>query len=198
MENNRGMSRRPLARLLDGAHPWGSLTIRLDRFGTTRYRLVVYPPGITALDRRRVRRWRGWPLWGALVWMLCEIALAPVVDPWLGFVVSVSVFLGCGAVALYLAGSLRTAVRSVTTTVDGGRPNRTAQAIEAFVATMSDADDRLDRGAISAVDHEAAWWRAYNRISSASGATGVGPQRDGREEGGEDHGPQHGRQHGMM
>ncbi|HEX2402769.1 MAG TPA: DUF6611 family protein, partial [Mycobacterium sp.] len=50
-----GLLRRGWSRLLDGDRAWGSLEIRPDRFGVTRYRLVVFPPGIDDAERRRVR-----------------------------------------------------------------------------------------------------------------------------------------------
>ena len=77
-----GLLRRGWLRLIDGDRPWGSIDIRPDRFGVTRYRLVVYPPGISESERRRVRAARGWPLWGALVWVVGEIWLSHVTGPW--------------------------------------------------------------------------------------------------------------------
>jgi hypothetical protein len=53
MRTDRGLLRRGWLRLLDGDQPWGSIDIRPDRFGVTRYRLVVYPPGISESERRR-------------------------------------------------------------------------------------------------------------------------------------------------
>src|SRR5258707_12438425 len=76
-----GLLRRGWLRLLDGDRPWGSIDIRPDRFGVTRYRLVVYPPGISESERRRVRVARGWPLWGALVWCICEIFMNSMTTP---------------------------------------------------------------------------------------------------------------------
>ncbi len=61
-----GLLRRGWLRLLDGDRSWGSIDIRPDRFGVTRYRLVVYPPGISESERRWVRVARGWPLMGAV------------------------------------------------------------------------------------------------------------------------------------
>jgi len=62
MEDRRegsGLLRRGWLRVIDGDRPWGSIDIRPDRFGVTRYRLVVYPPGITESERRLVRVARG-------------------------------------------------------------------------------------------------------------------------------------------
>jgi hypothetical protein len=69
-----GLLRRVCLRLLAGAHPWGSFDIQPDRFGVIRYRLVVFPPGISESERRRVRVARGWPAWGLVAWIICESA----------------------------------------------------------------------------------------------------------------------------
>ena len=76
-----GLLRRGWSRLLDGDRAWGSIEVRPDRFGVTRYRLVVFPPGISEPERRRVRVARGWPMWGALVWVFCEISLSDLTGP---------------------------------------------------------------------------------------------------------------------
>src|SRR6185503_14491494 len=81
-----GLLRLAWQRALDGDRRWGSIDIRPDRFGVTRYRLVVFPPGITDAERRRVRVARGWLLWGALVWVFCEILLNQMTGPWTALV----------------------------------------------------------------------------------------------------------------
>src|SRR5258708_26985110 len=76
MEDRRegsGLLRRGWLRVIDGDRPWGSIDIRPDRFGVTRYRLVVYPPGITESERRLVRVAPGRPLGGARVWSTCQV-----------------------------------------------------------------------------------------------------------------------------
>ncbi len=69
-----GLLGRAWALLIASRDPWGPLQVRPDRFGT-RYLLVVYPPGITAAERRRVRIWRGWPLWGTLLALVMAATL---------------------------------------------------------------------------------------------------------------------------
>jgi len=56
-------------RVLDGDTPWGSMSVRPQRWGATSYRIVIYPPGITREECRRVRVWRGFPEWGVLLWL---------------------------------------------------------------------------------------------------------------------------------
>src|SRR6187551_1478872 len=115
-----GLLRRGWSRLLDGDRAWGSIEIRPDRFGVTRYRLVVFPPGIDDAERRRVRMARGWPLWGALVWVFCEISLSNTLGPWTALVVSTAIYLGLGLVATASAGVTHKQVRTIGTTVMAG------------------------------------------------------------------------------
>ena len=64
-----GILRRGWLRLVDGDSPWGSIIVCPERMGVIHYRLVIYPPGISETERRRLRVWRGWPMWGALLWI---------------------------------------------------------------------------------------------------------------------------------
>jgi Family of unknown function (DUF6611) len=82
---NSGLLRRVCLRLLDGGHPWGSLDLQPDRFGVIRHRLVVFPPGISESERRRVRVARGLPAWGAVMWIGCEISLGGLIEPRIAF-----------------------------------------------------------------------------------------------------------------
>ena len=99
--------RRGWQRLLDGERPWGSLDVHPDRFGMTRYRLVVFPPGISEPERRWVRLARGWPMWGALVWVACEVFLTQVTGPWTALALSTSAFICLGLVTMAMAGAQR-------------------------------------------------------------------------------------------
>ena len=150
-----GLLRRGWLRLLDGDRPWGSIDIRPDRFGVTRYGLVVYPPGISESERRRVRAARGWPLWGALVWVTCEI-FSP--EAW-----------------RRTAGAPRARVRTIAAMVMAGHHDPISVAARdrliKLADTLMDADDRLTRGHISALQHEMVWWQVYDQMwpSSAPG-----------------------------
>jgi hypothetical protein len=170
--------RRAWQRLLDGDRPWGSIDIRPDRFGVTRYRLVVYPPGINESQRRRLRIWRGSPLWGALLWIVAQIVLSQFLDPWTALALASIVYIVSGAVALACAADLRSQVRTLGVTFMAGYSDRIAvdarNKLEAVAASLLEADERLRQGQISAADHELAWWQAYNQLtpgrSPASGA----------------------------
>ncbi len=172
--NRTGLLRRGWLRLLDGDRPWGSIDIRPDRFGVTRYRLVVYPPGISESERRRVRVARGWPLWGALVWIICEIWLTHVLAPVVAFAVSTAAYVGSGMVAMAMAGVQRTRVRIMAAMVMAGHRDPISGAIrdklEALAGCLMEADERLAHGEISPTDHELTWWRVYDEIDSGRSA----------------------------
>ena len=60
---------RWLHRIIDGERVWGSVEAWPGRHGLKRYRLVVFPPGITATERRRLRLSRARPLWIPVVYL---------------------------------------------------------------------------------------------------------------------------------
>jgi hypothetical protein len=170
-----GLLRRGWLRLLDGDRPWGSIDVRPDRFGVTRYRLVVYPPGISESERRRVRVARGWPLWGALAWVVCEIWLSHVTGPWAALAISTAAYAGSGLVAVAMAGAARTRVRTMAAMVMAGHHDpgsaATLDKLENLAAALMEADERLARGLISPANHEMVWWRVYDQMESGHRAT---------------------------
>jgi hypothetical protein len=167
-----GLLRRGWLRLLDGDCPWGSIDIRPDRFGVTRYRLVVYPPGTSEFERRRVRAARGWPLWGALVWIICEIFLNNLTGPWTTLAVSTAACLGSGVVAVMMAGAPRTRVRTMGAMVMAGYHDPISVAARDRLIELADtlmyADDQLSSGHISAIQHEMVWWQVYDQMSPSA------------------------------
>ena len=169
-----GLLRRGWRRALDGDCRWGSLDIRHDRFGVTRYRLVVFPPGISDAERRRVRVARGWPLWGALVWVFCEISLNQVTGPWTALVTSTAIYLGLGLVATAKAGDPRRKVRMIGTMVIAGHHDPVAAALhhklENLAGALLEADELHARGEISVTAHEMMWWQVYDLMGPASPA----------------------------
>ena len=161
-------------RLLDGEHPWGSVDVHPDRFGMTRYRLVVFPPGISEQERRWVRLARGWPMWGALVWVACEVFLTQVTGPWTALTLSTSAYIGLGVVTMALAGVQRSQVKTMAAAVSAGYHDAQSAArrdkLGKLALTLMDADERLGRGQISASDHELTWWRVYDEMGSGRAA----------------------------
>jgi hypothetical protein len=170
-----GLLRRSWLRVLDGDRPWGSIDVRPDRFGVTRYRLVVYPPGISESERRRVRVARGWPLWGAVLWVAGEIWLSHATDPWTALAISTAVYVGSGLVAVAMAGTPRTRVRTMAAMVMAGYHDPASaiarDRLENMASALLEADDRLARGLITPADHEMVWWRVYQQMDAGRSTT---------------------------
>ncbi|MCW2688357.1 MAG: hypothetical protein JWR37_3247 [Mycobacterium sp.] len=162
-----GVLRRGWLRMLDGERCWGSIDIRPDRFGATRYRLVVYPPGLSEPERRRLRVWRGWPIWGALLWLVSTIWLANQIAPLPAVALSTGIVLGSGAIA-QAAGDARVRVRTMGVMVTAGyyEPASTAlkSKVERLATALVEADEHRDQGLISATDHELIWWLVYDQM----------------------------------
>src|ERR1700721_3852117 len=76
-----GRLARSWSRMMDGEYRWGSVDIWPGRHGVHRYRLVVYPPGMTGGERRLLQARRTWPIWGFLLWLLSAICLAGTATP---------------------------------------------------------------------------------------------------------------------
>jgi len=175
-------------RLLDGERPWGAVDILPDRYGVTRYRLVVYPPGISGTDRRWVRLWRGWPMWGPALWIVVGIAMSEVTGRLSAIGVSTAAFLGCGAVTFVLAGDARTRVHKMFVMVMAGYDDPAARAIcdklQTLANMMAAADEQRCRELISAIDYEMVWWRVYDQMTPAAPprpvCTGADRARSGR------------------
>jgi hypothetical protein len=157
------------SRLLDGAHHWGSFDATVGRYGVRRYRLIVYPPGISTTDRRLARLWRGWPITGAVLGLIAimlfgnEVASPNAVLAW-----AVAVYVGFGALLFLRAGPARVEVRSrsiiLMPKVADARERRKYIEWQTVVWRLTRADQLLRTGAISLVEHEASWWEAYDRL----------------------------------
>jgi hypothetical protein len=156
-------------RLLDGGHTWGSLEVSPTRYGVTRYRLVVFPPGISADDRMLLRVWRARPAWGLATFLILEILLVPAVGTGAALGISAIVVLGAWAVVMAMTGANRGGVRTLTAVRQAGASDTFAA--ERFVEFYSlarglaDADRRLADGEIHAVEHELLVWRVYDRMA---------------------------------
>ena len=156
-------------RLLDGGHTWGSLQVSPSHYGVTRYRLVVFPPGISADERALLRIWRAWPTWGMATFLVMEILLAPAIGPVAALWISSGVFFGGGAVMMATTAPYRGGVRTMVAVRRSGVDD--APAAERFVEfyvlahQLVEADQALAAGEIAPVDHELAVWRAYDRMA---------------------------------
>ncbi|MHA0285301.1 DUF6611 family protein [Mycobacterium sp. C3-094] len=155
-------------RVLDGDAAWGSLTIQPDRFGT-RYLLVVYPPGTTCAERRRIRIWRGWPLWGASLWVLSEFVLALHLDPWLALTASTGLLVVCAGAAYSGAGAARARVRVLAATLLPRRYDPVSadmcEAMQYLAKILRDAASRRATGQITGEQFEMTWWTVYDAMA---------------------------------
>ncbi|TPG35808.1 DUF6611 family protein [Mycolicibacterium hodleri] len=157
-------------RLLDGGHTWGSLAVSPTRYGVTRYRLVVFPPGMSADDRMLLRVWRSWPVWGMTLFLLLEILLVPAIGASSALATSTAVFLGTGAALAAMTGATRGDVRTLSAVrmagVDGTALAEGFAELCALVNDLAGADcERVD-GEIDAVEHELLVWRVYDRMAA--------------------------------
>ncbi|HYO03582.1 MAG TPA: DUF6611 family protein [Mycobacterium sp.] len=158
--------------LLDGGHTWGSLAVSPRRYGVTRYRLVVFPPGISAEDRMLLRAWRAWPVWGITLFLALEILLVPAIGSGAALGISTVAFLGTGAAVMAMAGATRGGVRTLAAVRMAGADDTLIA--ERFAELCSLADDlaRADRaladGEIGAVEHELLIWRVYDRMPAGA------------------------------
>ena len=183
VDGHAAPAQRVWARLLDGEQSWGALIVQPQRFGAMRYQLIVYPPGTNDVQRRWIRIWRGWPLWGALSWLLLMVWLSNIVNPLTALTFATTAYLCAGAAARWMAGPGRDGVHTSYAEVLAGHHDPSIQArvraIEVTAVTLSTAFDRYRRGTMSAVDYEAIWWQVYSRSDCGlRGDDGVKPDGD--------------------
>lgn len=153
---------------------WGSFSASLPRYGVCRYRLVVYPPGTNASQRRRLRVWRSLPVWGPLLWLALGVLLGTLSTSSGAVVATATAITAAVAVVVRrAAGRLPGLVRSVEATSIPG------YTFPAGVPTPSDvigihdelrsADVALARHVLNPVEHELIWQRAYNSVPPRRG-----------------------------
>lgn len=156
------------ALVLNGRHDWGSLDISPTRHGVTRYRLVVFPPGIDMVERRLLRAWRAWPTWGAVLWLVSLIVLDAALSPGAAFATSTIAYLASGLFLLARVAELRSRVRSLSVVRIAGYADERSAArfveLKSLVAALGLADSQRDRGQSSPADHESTWWQVYDRL----------------------------------
>lgn len=158
-------------RLLDGGRTWGSLDVSPSRYGVTRHRLVVFPPGISADERLLLRLWRSFPFWGSVTWLLLETFLVNTIGPAAALTVSSAVCLGAGATLAARTGATRGHVRTLSVVRMAGfhdelATDRYAELYD-LAHELAEADRRLGAGELSTVEHEAAVWRVYECLAPA-------------------------------
>jgi hypothetical protein len=164
-------TRTPLIqRLFDGGRTWGSLQMSASRYGTTRYRLVVFPPGTSRDERIALRLWRSFPGWGVAAWVVGDAALTAVTSPGVAFALATGGCLAAGATAMARTNHTRGNVRTLTVVWMLGVNDPLAaprlDELRELAELLINADAELAAGELSQVDHEAKIWQVYDRMSS--------------------------------
>lgn len=156
------------ARGVTAPRRWGRVDADALPYGITRYRLVVYPPGIGAGARLRVRAWRAWPVTGAMVSVGVALAASVVVDPLLAAVTGCLAYLG-GFLALG-ASALpeRRAVRQVWAEDPGESAALDDVVGVARVRLLGEllcaADDALADGELCEPEFQGVWRCVYDQV----------------------------------
>ena len=165
---DQGVRRR--VPVIDGQRQWGSIDTGVSRQGFRRYRLVVFPPGISDPERRLLRLWRRWPVWGATVWLVTVIPFVATPNASLAVVTATALYIGSGATLFVMLRSVRTRVRTMSVVLISGYSNPVAAAayteLKAVAIILCAADTMRDAGDITAAQHEALWWQAYDRMGT--------------------------------
>ncbi|CAN5593702.1 hypothetical protein BH09ACT7_BH09ACT7_17500 [soil metagenome] len=160
MEQNRRL--RPFG----GSRTWGSFDVYPSRYGITRYRLVVFPPGLTPDERRLLRAWRTWPAWGTVLFLVAQIWLSHTMTTGWALAIAVALWLGSGVTACALAGGTRTGVRSLIAVALSGSPDEERLAsLRVLTSVLLEADARRADGGLSEPEHETICWQVYERMA---------------------------------
>jgi hypothetical protein len=163
---------RWFSRLLDGDHPWGSYDVKISQYAVRRYRLIIYPPGTTTADRRLARLRRGWPVGGAVLILFAIMIGDAVSSPYTLPAGAIAAYLGIRVLLSLLAGPKRVHVKSMSLVLmpaisDEDERHRHHE-WKTLTHMLTLADEMLSTGAISAVEYEALWWQAYDRLEDTT------------------------------
>jgi hypothetical protein len=159
-------------RRYDGA--WGSLDVTdvasARRSGMTRYRLEIFPPGTNSIERRQLRHFRAWRLWGAPIALIGEFLVGTVWPGWQGpLYLAVTYFAGL-LLWLKLTQRLRKATRvvHVATILVGGRTHveGNIELLESCATEFESLDRARAARSIDPVQYETAWAALYARLGA--------------------------------
>ncbi|GAC67278.1 DUF6611 family protein [Gordonia soli] len=156
-----------VTRVLDGSNRWGSLRVGYAR-RWVQHRLTVYPPGTSGPERRALRVWHSAPAWTIIGWLVI-VAMCGAAG--LSTVVGAGVATASIAAALLAAESASRTTRGAVRTArvwsgDFGTPDQQMDRDELvqLATRLARADDDLDAGRITPVEHENVWGAVYSEL----------------------------------
>ena len=155
---------------------WGSFEandpLSARRTGMKRYHLEVFPPGTNATERRELRRFRQWRVWGALIALALDFIIASTWRGWQVPLLIAVVYIAGLMIGLQLTKRVRRAIRNVyvatirvggSTVVEGDIVE-----LESCVSELETLDRDRSVSAIGPLEYEAAWARIYARLAPAA------------------------------
>jgi hypothetical protein len=167
-----------MPRRVQGTHEWGAYFHTVERYGVVRRQVIVYPPGISPVERRWLRAWRAWPVVGVAVVLMVAVALSDVVPPSAGMGVGLASALAVGGLLAHRARRTRRRVRSLGGIEVPGMPDpvvrRRFRGALAIADDLAVAEEAWRRGELPRVGYEQVWHAAYDE------AERLGPRARGR------------------
>jgi hypothetical protein len=151
---------------------WGSFDASdpaaARRSGVTRYHLEILPPGTDALERRQLRRFRQWRLWGALAALIGSMMIASAWPGWQAPLYLACTYIAGLLIGLHLTKRVRNAAHrlNVATVKIGGSTyvEGDMKLLESCVADLDALDHERDESSIAPVQYESEWARVYARL----------------------------------
>jgi len=139
-------------------------------YGVTRYRLVVFPPGITPGARVRVRAWRAWPVVGAVVATTAALAASWLVSPVLAVATGGLAYLAGFAALGRAALPERRAVRQIWAEDPGEAADLDDLLGPAHVRVLAElmcaADEAVADGELTGPEYRDVWRCVYDEVSA--------------------------------
>ena len=151
-------------------YDWGILEIGpTDRTGVLRrHRLIVFPPGTNASERRAYRFWRMWPGIGVFASLIVIVLSSLVLTSAGSLVAATAVFVSGFVGAFGPTRSVRRGIRRMTAYTARGNGGIATSgdvvALECAALALLDLDRARDLGAIGPVEYELGWAEIWRRI----------------------------------
>ncbi|WP_147392034.1 DUF6611 family protein [Amnibacterium setariae] len=160
-----------LVRLVAGPTAWGRLDVQPSRYGFTRYRLTVLPPGASTAERAWLAVWRSCPVLVAVLGFgLDLVVLAAGADGVVAAAAGGALAVVVPALVAVRTRRLRPLVRSRAGGVDDcagvPRPVGDMAAIDRWWPVLDAADRALERGDMTPVEHELVWTAAWQDLAT--------------------------------